>query len=319
MPRKKGKLEFRYYEVPHDELVLALDGDAWVRPYGYDDRERPITDLHFHNLLEIGLCCCGYGSVALESEVYPYSAGTVTVIPKNFPHTTSDEGPAPTRWEYLFLDADKLIQDMYADNRRLGEKLIYRINRNACCTTEREAPRLASLAKQILEEVKRQDDFYRDSIEGLLRALLVEMARLHPDLMQERQPPAGRAKKSELVQVTRALEYVGDHFDRPLRIGDLAGACHMSETHFRRLFVKCMGMHPVDYINQVRIQMACEMLKKTNLSINEISIQCGFLSSATFNRNFRRFMGTTPNEWKKLPENYERRLANNTIAHYKGR
>ncbi|MFR3320920.1 MAG: helix-turn-helix domain-containing protein [Lachnospiraceae bacterium] len=120
------------------------------------------------------------------------------------------------------------------------------------------------------------------------------------------------------MQITRALEYVGDHYDREIKIGDLAHLCHLSETHFRRIFARCMGVHPIDYVNQVRIRNACQLLKKTNDSIMEISIKCGFGSSAAFNRNFRKFMGVTPNEWRKLPENYERRLTKNNISYYDG-
>ena len=64
---------------------------------------------------------------------------------------------------------------------------------------------------------------------GLLRALVVEMARLNPELIEE----SGRAEKNrraDTLQITRALEYVGDHYDREIKIGDLAHLCHLSET-----------------------------------------------------------------------------------------
>ena len=82
MARKKGNVEFRYYEIPHGEPVLALYGDAWIRTYGYDEKDQPILDLHFHNLLEVGLCIYGDGEIILEETAFPYQAGTLTVIPK---------------------------------------------------------------------------------------------------------------------------------------------------------------------------------------------------------------------------------------------
>ena len=173
------------------------------------------------------------------------------------------------------------------------------------------------LMSQIFREMQEHGELYRESVNGLLKALVIEIARLNQELIPE-EKTQGKAKKSELAQIARSLEYVGDFCDRPLKISELAEVCHMSETHFRRLFVSCMGIHPNDYINQMRIKKACELLKKTNQSVAEISMKCGFCSSATFNRNFRKFMGTTPNEWKKLPENYERRLSENTIAYHDG-
>ncbi len=316
MPRKVGKLEFRYYEIPHGERVLALYGDAWIRPYGYDEQLIPITDLHFHNLLELGICIYGKGEVILEDQSYEYGAGTVTIIPKNFPHTTNSENRKLNKWEYLFIDIDKCLQELYPENSMLAKRLSYRINRTAFCGKAEQYPQLAGMIKAILEEMKNQGDLYRESVLGLLRSLIVCMARMNPELIPRKEDEA--PKKSELTQIMRALEYVGDHYDREIKIADLAGVCHISETHFRRQFLKCMGIHPVDYINQVRIKNACELLKKTDLSITEISLQCGFSSASTFNRNFHKFLGMNPNKWKNLPENYERRLNQSNITYYDG-
>ena len=317
MARKKENLEFRYYDIPHGEPLLALYGEDWIRPYGYDKNLKPIVDLHFHNLMEIGWCCYGAGEIILEGKSVPYRDGTLTVIPKNYPHTTNAAQANLNKWQYLFLDMDKTVQELYPDNHRLAQRLLYRINKTPCCTSKEEQPTLFILIRQIFKEMQEHGELYRESVSGLQKALVIELARLNQELIPG-EKVQGKAKKTELAQISRALEYVGDFCDRPLKIGELAEACHMSETHFRRLFVSCMGIHPNDYINQMRIKKACELLKKTNQSVTEISIKCGFCSSATFNRNFRKFMGTTPNEWKKLSENYERRLNENTIAYHDG-
>ena len=47
---KRQRLEFRFYEIPQNEYVLALLGDSWRRVYGHD-----VQYLHFHNLMEIGI------------------------------------------------------------------------------------------------------------------------------------------------------------------------------------------------------------------------------------------------------------------------
>lgn len=317
MARRRENVEFRYYAVPHGEPVLALYGDAWIRTYGYDENDQPIRNLHFHNLLEIGLCIYGEGEVVLEETAFPYQTGTLTVIPKNYPHTTNVANHQPNKWEYLFLDAEMLLEDFYPDNRRLSGRLAYRISKGACCTTVQEHPTLNLLVRQILKEMKAHGELYREAAYGLLRALLIEMARLNPELI-EKSEREERSRRADVLQITSALEYVGDHYDREIKIGDLAQLCHLSETHFRRIFARCMGVHPNDYVNQVRVRNACGLLKKTNDSVTEISIKCGFCSLSTFNRNFRKFMGITPSEWKTLPENYERRLAENNISHCDG-
>ena len=63
MPKKKPRLQFRYYEMCANEQVLALLGESWRRPYG-----EGISDLHFHNYLEVGICYEGHGKSILQQK-----------------------------------------------------------------------------------------------------------------------------------------------------------------------------------------------------------------------------------------------------------
>ena len=84
--KKKPRMEYRYYEVPEKCPVLVLQGEKWLQNYGYQ-----IDYLHFHNLMEIGLCYYGQGTIVLEDEELPYHGGMFTVVPKNFPHTQTQK------------------------------------------------------------------------------------------------------------------------------------------------------------------------------------------------------------------------------------
>jgi AraC-like DNA-binding protein len=77
-------------------------------------------------------------------------------------------------------------------------------------------------------------------------------------------------------------------------------------------------MTPVDYINMVRIQRACELLKTSDNSMNDIAVKCGYDTPSTFNRNFRRLLGVSPYKWKRNPENYESSLLHFHISAEKG-
>ena len=82
--KKKGYVEMRYYDVPQKEWVLALLGQEWVRAYG-----EGIRYLHFHNLFELGICRGGTGVLVLDRKNCPYHPGMISLIPKNYPHTTT--------------------------------------------------------------------------------------------------------------------------------------------------------------------------------------------------------------------------------------
>ena len=105
--------------------------------------------------------------------------------------------------------------------------------------------------------------------------------------------------KEEITQVEAALRYVEEHYAERLRAGDLAAVCGLSETHFRRFFLKNMQLTPMEYVNKVRIREACRLMNGTASSLEEIAMKTGFVSMSTFNRNFTRFLGTSPHVWRK--------------------
>lgn len=69
-------------------------------------------------------------------------------------------------------------------------------------------------------------------------------------------------KKTGVSQITAALDYVRLEYANNIRVEELAKASHMSETHFRRVFESYMNMSPMDYINLMRVQKACDIMKR---------------------------------------------------------
>ncbi len=306
--RRKKEIQFRYYEIPQDEPCLALLGEAWVRPYGDG-----IDCLHFHNYMEIGFCSDGDGEIILDEESIPYKPGMFTVIPKNYPHNTNSTGFALSRWEYIFIDVETFLREIYRDNQIYADDLIAIVNNRAWVADEAEYHETADLIRSIMEEMRYKKDFYVESVRGMILSLLMNVAR-----MNHRGPGKMRKQSVGVSRMTVALHYIGKHYAEDLTIGDLAAVSHMSETHFRRVFQKVMNMTPSDYLNLVRVQMACEHMKKHTDSMELVAEKCGFQSVSTFNRNFKKILGITPYQWKIHPENYEAKLLNYKISAYRG-
>lgn len=306
--RKKKQIQFRYYEIPQDEPCLALLGDTWARPYGDG-----VDCLHFHNYMEIGLCYDGEGAVILEEEEVHYASGFFTVIPRNFPHNTESSDFSISKWEFLFIDVGAFLRDAYMDNPIFARDLTEAVNRRAWAVPSGRYPETAALIRAIMEEMRNKKEFYAESVRGLIRSLLMNIVRMN-------HKTSGKVRKSGsgLSQVSFALHHIGKHYAEELTVGELAAVSHMSETHFRRVFQKTMNMTPSDYVNLVRIQMACEFMKKSEDSMELVAEKCGFQSVSTFNRNFKKILGITPYQWKIHPENYEGKLLNYKISAYKG-
>lgn len=310
MKKNKGKVELRYYDIPQHEFLLALQGNHWKRRYGAED-----DLMHFHNLMEIGVCRFGTGVLKLEEKTLPYRTGMISVIPPNYPHITMSEGGSESYWEYLFVDPERVVQAMYPDDMLFQQNLLEKINRKAYLGRETEVPVLSSLVHMILAETRRKDELYKESIRGLTLSLLINIARIYKDSTVM---PENIRQKNGFEQVRPAIEYIRDHYNTPMKIAKLASECHMSESHFRRVFEENISMTPVEYLNQIRVRKACDLIRKTGSSMEEICVKVGFTTTSTFNRNFKRITGSSPYQWKKQPENYETKLSDCSILIEKG-
>ena len=307
--RRKPKMEFRYYQMSAGSPILALLGQKWVQNYGND-----VDYLHFHNYLEIGYCYGGDGFMVLGEEEKRFYGGIVTVIPPNYPHTTNSDIGKVSKWEYLFIDVEGFMKK-FLDNPVKAEKVIQRIYSRALFFEEKENLSISKKIHKILDIMRDGEEFFLEEAKGVLAALLVEIARLNRDSGEDK--VAENAGKLTNM-ITSVLDYVSYHYMEDIKVEDLANICHISETHFRRVFTSYMKMSPLEYINTVRVYTACELLETTDAPVADVAHKCGFTTNSTFNRNFKQLMGVTPLEWRKRPESYEQQLLRFDIHSEKG-
>ena len=101
-------------------------------------------------------------------------------------------------------------------------------------------------------------------------------------------------------QIRAAVEYINENFHRPLTVDELARLCHMSTSHFYSCFKQAMGITAITYKNQVAIRHAERLLATAlSLSIEDISGQLGFESTAYFRRVFHAFNNCSPREYRQ--------------------
>ena len=307
--RKKPKMEFRYYQMPAGSPILALLGQKWVQHYGEN-----IDYLHFHNYLEIGFCYEGQGRMLLGEEEVRFSGREFSVIPPNYPHTTDSDLGTISRWEYLFIDVEGFLRS-FLDTPVKADKVIQRIYSKALFLEENQSPSISAKILKIMNIMRDGEEFYLEEAKGILASLLVEIARLNRRSEEER---VEEEKRKLTNMITRVQDFVSYHYMEDIKVKDLAQSCHISETHFRRVFTSYMKMSPLEYINTVRINTACELLETTDAPVADIAHKCGFTTNSTFNRNFKHLMGVTPLEWRKRPESYEQQLLRFDIHSEKG-
>lgn len=103
--------------------------------------------------------------------------------------------------------------------------------------------------------------------------------------------------KNEIVR--GALEYVAANYSENITVERLAETVHLSKSYFMSRFRQAAGVSAVEYVTQYRIRAACSALIESGKTVSEISFECGFRNLSNFNRQFKRLMGCTPNEYRK--------------------
>ncbi len=284
----KKKIEFRYYEIPAGDYILPEIGKGWEREYGVEYKGM----LHFHNYLEVGYCYHGSGDLIISDRNYRYGDEMFTIIPSNIPHTTeSDEGNI-CKWEYLFIDLDNYIRNEMEGGSLSAEELIRIVNKRGTLKSFKNHRNCATIIRRMIEECRNQFPYYKESLKGLLRSLVIEILRLDEE------------KETGLKNITydhsldKAIKYIEDNYSGDIRIPDIADECGLSESHFRRQFEEITNMKPLDYVNMVRIRKACDLIKKGNMMMADVGRKVGFQTQSSFNRNFRALTGLTPLKWK---------------------
>lgn len=156
-----------------------------------------------------------------------------------------------------------------------------------------------------------------DGVHAAIPAVIDRLAAGHPDdfdlsvqiyqilvaLFKTRYPagPKRVSGKKPNPDLSPALDYIHNHYAEKLYVEQLSKSSNLSLYHFVRLFKKEMGVTPHHYILNLRLKKTKQLLVETNLTVEEISVRCGFNNIAHFIRAFSKSTGgLTPGKFRKM-------------------
>lgn len=287
---KKTVIEYRNYELPMNFPVLLLTGDRWH-----------ISDvksgkLHFHNCLEIGICHTDSGFIEFDNTPVSFKAGDMTFISRNVPHTTYSAKGEASLWSYIFIQPDELLKGVFDDSSPYAEVFVDMLQNFQLILNKSEYPDIYNIISMVMFELEHKGVNYQLSVKGLMLSLFMKLMRIHS--ANKGKELTNKDIHENAIVISPALDYVKEKYMMNFPIEDLADMCHLSQTHFRRVFHEIMNTSPLNYLNTTRILQSCILLRTTEESILSISEQVGFRSVSSYNRHFSEIMGTQPSEWR---------------------
>lgn len=94
------------------------------------------------------------------------------------------------------------------------------------------------------------------------------------------------------------LGYIDENYQQDISLQDIAGTLGYSEAYFCKIFRQCFSRSFTGYLTEYRIQMAKKLLEDVRINIKDISIRVGVRDSNYFTRVFKRYVGSTPSEYR---------------------
>ena len=121
-------------------------------------------------------------------------------------------------------------------------------------------------------------------------------------VMAELRPPMDRAfveERSVVDKILLAEACANSRLQHVITLAEWARAVGLNAVYFGRVFKRETGMRPMEWLNQRRLQLACQHLANTSKTVTEIAEACGFASPFYFSRVFRKHFTQSPQHYRK--------------------
>ena len=102
--------------------------------------------------------------------------------------------------------------------------------------------------------------------------------------------------------VEAAIHYMKENVERRITLQDILDYVGYSSTRLSALFKRQTGYSPLAYFNRLKVEKACQMLKTTDMHINQVCYKVGFEDSLYFSRLFSKIMGMSPTQYRNQPD-----------------
>ena len=277
------------YEPPEEVgFIRCLD-------HGYPT---PLARWHCHEEYELHMITATSGKAFIGDWIGPFEPGHVVLCGPKLPHN----------WISLDIPLEGVTQ------RDLVIQFQHTPIEQACKTI----PEFAELLP-LLERARHGIEFFGLSQIGQTHwrhvkeskgsrrlaaflDLMTDLARCTDYRMLSSVQMQGVENAAELDQINAIVNRITENVALPLTAAQMAVELNMSETRFSRFFKRTTSHTFTDFVNQVRIHRACQLLMSTDRYVTNICYDVGFSNVANFNRRFLELKGTTPTEFRKQAE-----------------
>jgi AraC-like DNA-binding protein len=250
---------------------------------------------HFHPEFELVLNLTSCGTRIIGDNVELFDRYTMTIVSGNLPHSWNhyrqDDGVLENHSIVLHFRSESLGDALLSQHEMRGLRDLLTDAERGLAFSESDA----RIAEPLLTNMTSQTGLDKMVSFFSLMNILVSAERrrlLCSSDYKRAQDQRGNKRMSDVYSFIRT------NYAHPVTLDEVARVANMSPFAFSRFFKKNSGAGVVEYINQVRTNRACYLLRETDNQIHEIASECGFQSISNFNKHFRKATTISPREYR---------------------
>jgi AraC-like DNA-binding protein len=281
--------------IMNERLPISKSSPLKARFFDYEHFSYP---LHFHSEYEIIYIKEGTGTRFLGNSITKFHAGDMLLIGSNLPHfMKSDEayhsGNSGLRVKGTIIQFEKEFM-YYAVNHYshfIKIKNLFQESQRGIYFAAASFPKLQDLIEKIpLENGLNQMMLFLE--------ILKEMSET-----ENRQTISTTDFVNETIydtaRIDKIMSFLNKNYTRHISLDEIASFAAMNASAFCRYFKSKTGKSFKNYILDMRIGYACKLLLMEDISISQLSSQCGFETISHFNKTFKKNTGYVPSQYRK--------------------
>ena len=253
---------------------------------------------HYHNTFELSFITEGTGKRIVGDSMEEFQPGDLVFIGRNLPHVW-----IPDKEQRVFSNRALEMVFLQFSNEVLGSPMLnlpeFRYIAQALLYSERGVQIVGQTLNQVSELMLQLP--YLKSFDRMIYFLRIM------DLIGRSDSLVHLASKDYLntrftsgnKRIATLHEFLMCNYRDEIDLGQLAALVNMAEGSLCRFFKQNMGMTLFEYLNKIKVEFACKLLRDPDLSILEVCLDSGFNNLSHFNKQFLKFTRTTPKDFRK--------------------
>ena len=265
-----------------EALYWGVLGERWWRNY-----------LHAHSFFEFCYAYAGKGAFRVRDTEFPIDRGTLFIATPGVSHEIVSSRSSPLGiyfWAFTLL---RLPDRETSEPDRSVDALLEALPGTPRTVSRRPDLPIERTLELMTAEIADKSPGYTQSIHGLATKLILDCARSFTDGIPS-EPLATSGDRGTRSVVQTAVRYLRDNYARPIEVRDVAAQVHLSERHLARLFARETGKSILEYLTDLRVEAASQLLLDDAIPIKQVARSVGYPDPHYFTTLFGRRTGLTP-------------------------